>query len=198
MVSKAEVILETVFDPNTPEIISTRPQKEIEIVEYDPTWPASFDVISRLIRDALGEVALSVEHAGSTSVVGLPAKPVIDVDVVVSDPRDEESYVPALEAAGFQFLHREPSWQEHRFFGLNEPYANIHVFGRESAEPVRHRIFSDWLRSHDDDRHEYARVKRQSARATREKNETVMEYNQRKEPIIREILHRAFQARGLA
>jgi GrpB-like predicted nucleotidyltransferase (UPF0157 family) len=197
MAIKEEVTRDTEVNIDAIQIVSTRPQRKIEIVEYDPTWPASFEVISRLIRDAIGDAALSIEHVGSTSVAGLPAKSIIDVDLVVADPRDEDSYVPALETAGLQFLLREPTWNEHRLFGLNEPYANIHVFGPDAAELVRHRIFRDWLRGHEDERHRYACIKRECAQASRESNETVLEYNQRKEPLIREILHRAFKAHGL-
>ncbi|OGM41219.1 GrpB domain protein [Aspergillus bombycis] len=182
--------------PAVVEIISTRPQKLIEIVEPDPTWPESFANIARRITDALGNRFLSIEHVGSTSVPGLPAKAVIDVDIVVADPTAEDSYVPALEAAGFQFLLREPGWYEHRLFGFNNPYANIHIFGPNSAEHIRHRLFRDWLRNHEDDRRRYADVKRQAATASRLAGETVMEYNARKEFVILDILQKAFKEHG--
>lgn len=66
------------------------------------------------IRSALGWRALQVEHVGSTSVPGLPAKPVIDVDLTVADPEREQCYVPALVAAGFTLAIREPWWHGHR------------------------------------------------------------------------------------
>ena len=59
-------------------------------------------------------VALAVEHVGSTSVPGLAAKPVIDVDLVVADSADEDAWLPPLEAAGFRLVIREPWWHEHR------------------------------------------------------------------------------------
>ncbi|KAE8325740.1 grpb/dephospho-CoA kinase [Aspergillus sergii] len=194
MPSKSEI---TEFQmPGVVEIISTRPQKLIEIVEPDPTWPELFAIIARRIADTLGNRLLSIEHVGSTSVPGLPAKAVIDVDVVVADPTAEDSYVPALEAAGFQFLLREPGWYEHRLFGLNEPYANIHVFGPNSAEHVRHRLFRDWLRNHEDDRQRYVDTKRQAAAASRLAGETVNEYTDRKQSVIHEILQKAFKEHG--
>ena len=51
---------------------------------------------------------MALDHVGSTSVPGLPAKPVIDIDLTVADSRDEAAYVPALEAAGFELQIREP------------------------------------------------------------------------------------------
>ncbi|KAB8067171.1 grpb/dephospho-CoA kinase [Aspergillus leporis] len=182
--------------PSVLDTVSTRPLKSIEIVEPDPKWPELFATISRRIADALGDRALSIDHVGSTSVSGLPAKAIIDIDVIVAEPGTEGSYVPALEAAGFQFLFREPDWYEHRFFGLDDPHANIHIFGPDSAEVVRHQILRDWLRKHKDDRQRYADVKRQAAAASRSAGETVMEYNARKESVIHDILKRAFQAQG--
>jgi GrpB-like predicted nucleotidyltransferase (UPF0157 family) len=132
-----------------------------------------------------------VSHVGSTSIPGLAAKPIIDVDLVVPDPTAEDDYVPALQAAGFQFLFREPNWYQHRFFGLGEPYANIHVFGPGAAELSRHRQFREWLLAHPEDREVYVRAKREAARVSREKGETDMGYNFRKEPVIEEVMVRA-------
>jgi GrpB-like predicted nucleotidyltransferase (UPF0157 family) len=173
------------------EIISTRPPKPIEIVDYDRSWPDAFASIAQCIKSALGPTALSVSHVGSTSVPGLPAKAVIDVDLVVPDPTAEDEYVPALKAAGFQFLFREPNWYEHRFFGLAEPYANVHVFGPGAAELSRHQRFREWLLSHPDDRELYVRAKREAARESRENGESVQGYNFRKEGVIEEIMVRA-------
>lgn len=144
-------------------------------------------------------VLLEVHHVGSTSVPGLAAKDVVDVDVVVSDPTREENYVPQLERAGFQFLHRDRAWQEHRFFGLSTPYyANVHVFGPGSAEVARKIMFRDWLREHDDDRARYAQVKREAAEAhAAAGDQSTMQYNARKQFVIREILDKIFRERGL-
>ncbi|KAL6232599.1 hypothetical protein BDW75DRAFT_17661 [Aspergillus navahoensis] len=188
------------YDPADVETVSERPKKRIEIVEPDPAWPAAFAVIEARIKAALPQDSLLyIQHVGSTSVPNLPAKAIIDVDVVVIDPTAEETYVPALENAGFQFLFREPKWHEHRMFGCDEPYANVHVFGPDSPELVRHRLFRDWLRDpkHEADRKLYANVKRQAAYESQKAGETVIEYNDRKEPVIREILRRVYEAHGL-
>jgi GrpB-like predicted nucleotidyltransferase (UPF0157 family) len=96
------------FDPANVQRVSHRRKLPIEMVEPDPKWPSSFALLAQRIQTALGSRALAIEHVGSTSVPGLPAKDVIDVDLVVADPRDESDYVPALEEAGFQLLFREP------------------------------------------------------------------------------------------
>jgi GrpB-like predicted nucleotidyltransferase (UPF0157 family) len=67
----------------------------IRVVPYDPRWPDQFTLIRGALTDALRDIPfLAIEHVGSTSVPGLPAKPVIDVDVVVL----REHLVPAIEA----------------------------------------------------------------------------------------------------
>ena len=80
----------------------------ITVVEPDPSWPAAFEQVAGRIRAALGDHAVEVEHVGSTSVPGLAAKPIIDVDVTVPDSADEAAYAPRLEQAGFRLVIREP------------------------------------------------------------------------------------------
>ena len=173
------------------------PPQPIKVVEPDPAWPAQFEVLAARIRSVLGNRALAVEHVGSTSVPGLAAKPIIDIDVTVADPRDEPSYVPDLEAAGFRLRLREPSWHEHRLVVADDPRANIHVFGVDSPEVIRHRMLRDWLIEHPDDRERYAAAKRTSAEASNNGGRGVGDYNQRKQPVVRDILDRMFRAHGL-
>jgi GrpB-like predicted nucleotidyltransferase (UPF0157 family) len=174
-----------------------RPEPGITVVEPDPAWPWTFGVVEERIRAALGEAALAVEHVGSTAVPGLPAKPVIDVDLTVADPADEAGWLPRLEEAGFELRLREPWWHEHRALRLAEPHSNVHVFAPDSPELVRHRIFRDWLIEHPDDRDRYRDAKLGAAAEANAAGEHVMDYNDRKGPVIREIYDRAFRAAGL-
>jgi GrpB-like predicted nucleotidyltransferase (UPF0157 family) len=167
------------------------------MAEPDPGWPLLYDGLAGRIREALGWRALHVEHVGSTSVPGLAAKPIIDIDLTVADPDREQDYVPALERAGFRLVIREPWWFGHRALVADDPRCNVHVFGFDSPELIKHRIFRDWLRGNPDDRDRYAAVKRQAAAASNEAGEHVMQYNARKEQVIRDIYHRAFLASGL-
>jgi GrpB-like predicted nucleotidyltransferase (UPF0157 family) len=189
-------------DPTPPEgespwVGDRRPRTGIDVVEPDPAWQWAFGVLGERIRDALGAAALAVEHVGSTAVPGLPAKPVIDIDVTVADSADEPAWLPQLEAAGFVLTVREPWWHEHRCLVLDEPSCNLHVFSPDSPEVARHRIFRDWLIEHPEDRDRYRDAKLGAAHEANEAGEHVMEYNARKEPSIRAIYDRAFRAAGL-
>lgn len=192
----------TFHDPPPPEgaspwVAGAGPAKDIRIVEPDPSWPEWYDVLAGRIRDAIGWRALVVQHVGSTSVPDLPAKPVIDIDLVVADPDDEAAYVPALEAAGFVLRVREPWWFGHRAMRAEEPHCNLHIFGFDSPEVVKHRLFRDWLRGNAEDRRLYARTKRDAAAAANASGEDMMQYNARKEQVVHEIYERAFTAMGL-
>lgn len=124
---------------------------------------------------------------------GLAAKPVIDIDLTVADPTDEDAYVPRLAPLGYDLVIREPSWHEHRCLRLDTPRANLHVFGPDCPETIRHRLFRDWLRHHPEDRARYEHAKRRAIPGAR----TVGAYNRNKQPVIRAIYDRAFRAAGL-
>ena len=175
----------------------TAPATGIELTDPDPGWPRRYDDLARRIRAVLGWRVLQLEHVGSTAVPGLAAKPVIDIDRTVADPDREQDYIPALETIGFQLVIHEPWSYGHRVLVTDEPRCNLHVFGFDSPEPVRHRIFRDWLRGNPAERDRYAATKLQAASAANAAGEHVMQYNARKQQVIREIYHRAFVAAGL-
>jgi GrpB-like predicted nucleotidyltransferase (UPF0157 family) len=161
---------------------------QIRIVDYDPEWSGAFEREAAKIRSALGARMLLIEHVGSTSVPGLAAKPVIDVVVAVVDSSREESYVPALERAGYALVIREPDWYEHRVLKCQDPDLNLHVFSSGCPEIDRMLAFRDWLRGNPADQDLYARTKRELA--TRDWK-YVQEYADAKTAVVEEILGRA-------
>jgi GrpB-like predicted nucleotidyltransferase (UPF0157 family) len=162
--------------------------REIVLAEYDPEWPRWFERAERQIRGALGEAVLQLDHVGSTSVPGLAAKPLIDINLVVADTIVEDAYVPQLEAAGYVLRIREPDWYEHRLLRGQDPPVNLHVFPPECEEVERMRVFRDWLRANEADRELYARTKRELAG---KEWKYVQNYADAKSEVVREILARA-------
>jgi GrpB-like predicted nucleotidyltransferase (UPF0157 family) len=160
----------------------------VEIHAYDPVWPALYARESERIRDALGDRVVRLEHVGSTSVPGLPAKPVIDIALEVAESSDEPSYVPDLEAAGYVLWIREPDWFEHRLFKGPGTEVNLHVFSAGCSETKRMVVFRDWLRDNDADRDLYARAKR--ALASRNWK-YAQQYADAKTAVVTEIMTRA-------
>jgi GrpB-like predicted nucleotidyltransferase (UPF0157 family) len=173
------------------------PATSIDVVDADHSWPVQYDQLAQRIRRALGDRVLALEHVGSTSVAGLPAKPIIDIDLTVADCSDESTYVPPLEAVGFVLTIREPTWHQHRMMVATSPPANLHVWSPGSPEAIRHVMFRDWLRDHPDDCERYAHAKRAAANASNADCQTVMQYNLRKQPVVRDILDRIFRAHGM-
>ncbi len=176
-----------------PWVLGPPPPETVRLVPYDPGWPRRFQELSAAVRDALGDTALDVEHIGSTSVPGLAAKDVVDINLTVTDPGVEDTYVPALERLGYVLTVRQPSWHEHRCLRLAEPRVNLHVFGPDSPEAIRNRMFRDWLRTHPEDRVRYEEAKFAAIPG----GGHVMDYNARKQDVIRDIYDRLFRAAGM-
>lgn len=165
----------------------------VEVRESDPEWPRLYEREAARLRGLLGERVLALDHVGSTAVPGLPAKPVIDLDLSLADSADEAAYLPVLEGAGYRLVVREPDWHEHRLFKGPDTNINLHVWTLGSPEAARHLIFRDWLRTNADDRQRYGRLKQELAG---QDFEYVHEYNNAKAPLIHEIYARALAARG--
>jgi GrpB-like predicted nucleotidyltransferase (UPF0157 family) len=132
-------------------------RRRLEIVDYDAAWPGLFAEHRDRLREALRGAALQIEHIGSTSVPGLPAKPIIDIVVTVDDITAEEDYLDALVAAGYPLRVREPG---HRMVRTPSRDVHVHVFERGDPAVARYLVFRDRLRVDADDRALYARTKR--------------------------------------
>jgi GrpB-like predicted nucleotidyltransferase (UPF0157 family) len=165
--------------------------EEIEVSTYSPTWAGIFDSAKAAII-AASVPAFTIEHIGSTAVPDLAAKPVIDIDLIVADPDDEDSYTPALTALGYVLTVRERSWYQHRMLRHAAPRINLHIFGRNCPEHLRHLLFRDWLRKHPEDRDYYSRAKRDAKIGAL----NVQDYNQRKQAVILDIYRKIFESRG--
>jgi GrpB-like predicted nucleotidyltransferase (UPF0157 family) len=167
---------------------------KIAIVDYDPAWPLLFARENERIKSALGAKALSIQHVGSTSVPGLPPKPIIDILLVVESSADEKSYLPALEAAGYLLRIREPDWHEHRMFKGQDTNINLHVFSQGDDEIERMLIFRDWLRENSIDRDFYLATKRELAQ---QNWKYVQNYADAKSKVVESIITRARQSKRL-
>jgi len=161
--------------------------QDVVIADYDPIWPHWYEGAAFRIREALGDRALEVHHVGSTSVRGLPAKPLIDINLVVADTTDEAAYVPPLEAIGYKLRIREPDWYEHRMLRGFDPPVNLHVFNPGCKEVDQMLRFRDHLRTNADDRELYARTKRELAA---QKWTYLQNYADAKSAVVQEILSR--------
>ena len=180
-------------EQNAVALVGERPARwdHIVIEDYDPAWAGRFAAEAALLGEALSGQIIAIEHVGSTSVAGLPAKPVIDIDLLIEDTADESRYVPALAEHRYWLVLREPWWYGHRMLVSPAEDVHLHMWPKDAPEPIRHRLFRDWLRSHPDDRDLYAEVKRRLARET---VEHPGRYNLAKNDVIDDIYARIFAA----
>jgi GrpB-like predicted nucleotidyltransferase (UPF0157 family) len=160
----------------------------IEIREYDAEWPRLYEREEARIRSILGDRVIRIEHVGSTSVPGLPAKPIVDIVLEVPDSADEGAYVPAMEDAGYVLRIREPDWFEHRLFKGRDTDVNLHVFTAGCEEVGRMLRFRDRLRENDAERRLYAEAKRELAARDWK---YMQQYADAKTAVVHEILARA-------
>lgn len=160
----------------------------VRLAEPDPAWAEQYGREERRIRTALGARAVQVEHAGSTAVPGLAAKPVIDIVLAVRDSADEAAYIPDLVAAGYVFHVREPEWYEHRYLKAHDPDVQVHVFSVGSPEVERMLAFRDRLRTRPEERDLYERTKRELAAR---RWDYIQDYADAKSAVVEEIVARA-------
>jgi GrpB-like predicted nucleotidyltransferase (UPF0157 family) len=161
----------------------------IVVVPYEPEWPALFAALGATLRGALGDVALRIDHIGSTSVPGLAAKPVIDVQISVASLEPLDAYRLPLAGLGFVFHPSNPDLSK-RYF--REPpgsrRTHIHVRRAGSWAEQMALLFRDYMRAHPGDAERYAALKKQLAERYRHDREG---YTEAKGPFIWEILAQA-------
>jgi GrpB-like predicted nucleotidyltransferase (UPF0157 family) len=142
------------------ELIGGVEKRDIRLVPYDPAWPVRFEQERVRIAGALGPVARRIDHIGSTSIPGLIAKPIVDIDLSVPDVADERAYLDALLAAGYRLRVREPG---HLMVRTPELDVQVHICAAGSDWERRHLLFRDWLRTDSADRGAYAGLKSELA-----------------------------------
>ncbi|GAB3926410.1 hypothetical protein GCM10029976_021070 [Kribbella albertanoniae] len=149
----------------------------ISVVRPDETWPAQFEKTAQAVRVILGELAQRIDHIGSTSVPGLPAKDILDMQVTVAAESELDDVVERMAAENWDF--RPGAKRDHPVPGL--PADEHHWIKRLVVEPMYRRrvnlhirvagranqryalLFRDYLRSHPDTAQAYGEFKRRAA-----------------------------------
>ena len=157
----------------------------IEVVAYDPLWVAHFEQLKRWYEPMLlGVDVLAIEHVGSTSVPGLPAKPIIDLDIVV--PREEmPRAIETFENHGHVYRGDLGITDRYAFSISEPPFAtNTYVIVEGSAALRNHLLLRKVLSESPELRREYAVVKRQLAASAAD----IGDYSSAKSEVIQRIL----------
>jgi GrpB-like predicted nucleotidyltransferase (UPF0157 family) len=162
----------------------------IIVVDYDPHWPATFEILRSNLAEALGSLAAAIEHIGSTAVPDLAAKPIIDIDVLLKSASDLPLVIQRLASLGY--AHRGDlgvAGREAFAAPSAAPSHHLYVCPPESQEYRRHLALRDYLRSHSAEAAAYGNLKRSLAFRFREDRSA---YLAGKSEFIELLLQQAF------
>jgi GrpB-like predicted nucleotidyltransferase (UPF0157 family) len=161
--------------------------EHVVVVNYDKRWKQWFEGLRERIGSALGDVALRIEHVGSTSIEGLSAKPIIDIDVVIKDRSMLDKVIEALEKIGYRHEGDQGIPGREAFKYEDKEHLmkhHLYVCAEDANELKRHMAFRDYLRNHPEAVKEYSRVKTEGAKLYPEDIDSYIEY---KAPFIEGI-----------
>ncbi len=169
--------------------MNTPLKDRVEILPYDPEWPELFEKLGSDLRDVLGDIAIRIDHIGSTAILDLAAKPIIDIQISVAAFDPVNVYQAPLESMDYVF--RDDNGDRSKRYFREAPKTrrtHIHVRRAGSWSEQFALLFRDYLRCHKDHASAYASVKRQLAGKY---GRSRIGYNEAKSEIIWEIMNRA-------
>lgn len=170
--------------------------RDYGIAEADPAWPARFEAeAGRIVASLPPALVARIDHVGSTAVPGLPAKPIVDIQLSLHSMSPRDAYVEPLIALGYRWV-LDPWDVDHEFFSLDlvgTRAFHLHVCAAGSTWERRHLVFRDHLRTSPDDAAAYARLKRDLAAA--HPKDTIT-YTEGKSAFIAGVVQRATAGAG--
>ena len=140
--------------------------KRVIVVPYDKTWTSAFEEIKKEIESSVGDLIIGIEHVGSTSVEGMSAKPIIDLDIIIKDYSTFDALVEKLNAIGYIHEGNLGIKDREAFKYTDKPHLQQHhlyVCPQQSEELRRHITFREFLRSNPEAVRRYSTVKDKAA-----------------------------------
>ncbi|HQS83993.1 MAG: hypothetical protein B7Y25_03560 [Alphaproteobacteria bacterium 16-39-46] len=161
----------------------------LEVVPYDPLWPKLFEEEARKIKEALGEHCSSIHHIGSTSVVSLPSKPIIDTLVIVKTLKDNPQEI--LASLGYRLRGRIVTpLSDFYQRGTPQPKFHLHLYEEGDETAQLHFSVRQYLRDHPFEIDQYSQLKfdlQDKYKATNNYNE----YRIEKSPFIDTLIQKS-------
>lgn len=186
----------------------------ITITNYQNSWPAMFARERQLITEILSFLDPVIVHIGSTSVPGLCAKPVIDIQVGLKSFDDLDKTIAPMQKHYTYVKRYEPDWPERRFYcrykdeqgnagpsfiGVDDEVpgkqgltslTHIHIFVKDTDDWIRHIAFRDYLASHSQECEAYCKVKQQLAKL---EFDSMIAYNDAKNDFVKHTQQKAIE-----
>lgn len=174
-------------------IISDNKVKPIEVVPYSPEWKEEFRRIKERMLEMVGDLILSAEHVGSTSIEGLSAKPVIDLDLVIESYDVLPEVIERFQKFGYEHCGNLGCEGREAFKSLNvDGFMDYHLYvcPKDGKGYLEHIAFRDYLRSHPTAAKQYEAVKLRLAQMYRNDREA---YTNGKTEFVTSVLKEAMQ-----
>ncbi|MEM8897937.1 MAG: GrpB family protein [Bacteroidota bacterium] len=164
-------------------------KRTIEVLAYDPTWKERFTLLAKDLRVSLGETALRIDHVGSTSVVEMWAKPIVDIQISVSSLELMDEFRLPLEDLGYIFREDNPDLTK-RYFREKPGTTRTHIHVRQAGSYSEQEalLFRDYLREKSEEAEKYSRFKQELAVEFRDHPKR---YVEEKTPFIHAMLMNA-------
>lgn len=165
-------------------------RKSVELVAHQKEWKTLYEQEEKLLRFAIGEIVIAIEHIGSTAIPSIVAKPIIDVIIGVKDLADVEKYLLSLAAIGYED-RGESGIPGRRYFRKGtEAISTHHLSVVEYGGDIwrRHLLFRDYLRDHKEAARRYDELKKDLAIKFKNDREA---YTNGKGEFVEEILQAA-------
>ncbi|MCX2452100.1 GrpB family protein [Pedobacter sp. PLR] len=149
----------------------------IKVVDYNPNWPQEFEALKTVFSNALGDVTDAIEHVGSTSVPGLAAKPILDIDIIVKGETQLHKVIPVMTSLGYQFAGEMGIKDRYAFNAVSNlnpdnrtgtlwPAHHLYCCIAGSLALNNHLLFRDALRDAPELAREYGQLKKRLATET--------------------------------
>lgn len=134
----------------------------VKVIDYDPNWPKEFEAEKQRLLATFGNEILAIEHIGSTSIPGLAAKPIIDIIVAVKSFDDLPKFIDILQKLDYEYMP-ERMFNDRKFFPKGSQENRTHhlslVLQDDPEQWTKPISFRDYLRTHEAERNEYAKLK---------------------------------------
>lgn len=169
--------------------------KVIEVIPYDPAWKSEFIKIRDSLLEMAGDLIIAVEHVGSTSVEGLSAKPIIDIDLVMESYDRLPAIIERLQSYGYEHQGNLGIEGREAFRRLQpDSFMKYHLYvcPKDGKGYIEHIAFRDYLRTHPAAIREYEDVKLKLAEQFRY---DIDAYCEGKTEVVRSILGKAYNSR---
>lgn len=170
---------------------------DVVVIDYDSQWPRWFEAVCERVWPAVHDIALRIDHVGSTSVPGLAAKPIIDLDIVVSSPDDVGIVIDRLATLGYRWrgalgVTGREAFKQPPDDGL--PRHHLYVVVENNKAHLDHWLLRDLLRQDPTARERYGALKKRNAELA---SNDIDVYIAAKAALVAELLTRARAERGL-